>query len=106
MARPWKYDKLIEALDDDALYHTARIIRHCDDLGLFTYSFDYEGRKLSSQEKEYAMKKARSAISTFASKYLGHPEGFNEASKPSRVLYPAYFGKTWKNILKQRKNGM
>ena len=103
MARPWKYDKLIEALEDDALYHTAGTINHCDQQGLFDFSFDYEGKKLSSQEKEHAMKKARSSLSTFASKYLGEPDGFNDAPPPSRTKYPAYFGRTWKGNLRLRK---
>jgi len=103
MARPWKYDKLIEALEDDVLYHTAGIIKHCEQQGLFDYSFDYEGKKLSPQEKEHAMKKARSSLSTFASKYLGEPDGFNDAPPPSRAKYPAYYGKIWKAALEQRK---
>ena len=53
-----EYDKLIEALEDDELYHTAKIIKYCNELGLFDYSFDYQGKKLNQQEKEYAMKKA------------------------------------------------
>ena len=103
MARPWKYDILIEALEDDVLYHTAGIIKHCDQQGLFDYSFDYEGKKLSPQEKEHAMKKARSSLSTFASKYLSKPDGYNEANRPSKALYPAFLGGNWKNALVNAK---
>jgi hypothetical protein len=103
MGRPWKYDKLIEALQDNVLYHTALVIKHCDGRGFFEYSFDYEGKRLTPQEKEHAMKKARSSLSTFASKYLGEPDGFNDAPTPSRAKYAAYFGKTWKKALKARR---
>ena len=104
MARPWKYDILIETLEDDVLYHTAGIIKHCAQQDLFDFSFDYEGKKLSAQEKEHAMKKARSSLSTFASKYLDEPDGFNDAPPPSWTKYPAYFGKTWKKTLALRKS--
>ena len=103
MARPWKYDRLIEALDDDELYYTSKIIKHGERLGLFDESFDYEGKKLTPQEKEYAMKKARSSLSTFASKYLPEADEYIRAPKPSKALYAAHYGRTWKKHLRARK---
>ncbi|CAM2064217.1 hypothetical protein SCOR_02540 [Sulfidibacter corallicola] len=102
MARPWKYDKLIRALDADALYHTARVIAFCNEKGLFDFSFDDPEKRLLEHEKRDAMRNARSSLAHFVSKHLPkEPEGFFPAGERSRAQYPAWFGRTWQKALEK-----
>jgi hypothetical protein len=98
MARPWKYDKLITALPDEELFHTAKVIDHGDAQGLFDFSFDDPDRRLSDIEKKNAMKNARSSLAHYVVNRLPKkPDGYVEAKAPARAMYPAWFGATWKS---------
>jgi len=100
MGRPWKYDLIIQALEDEELYHTAKVIKHGEAAGLFDHSFDDEGIPLSAREKKQAMKNARSSLAHFAAKRLPKdPDGFLEVTKPYRGTFPVYYGRTWKQAL-------
>lgn len=97
MGRPWKYDRLIQNLDDDDLYFTAKVIAYGLSEGLFDFSFDDPDRKLNDIEKKNAMANARSSLSHFVGKYLPEdPDGYLPGSKPTRVKYPAWYGWRWK----------
>ena len=84
----WKYGELIQALDDNELYHVAKILRHGEAIGFF--------QKFS--DLKLAKKRARSALSNHALK-LGPPEGEIEVTRPYRAFFPAWYGKTWKKLI-------
>ena len=105
MARPWKYDRLIDVLNDEELYHTSKIIRDCEAAGIFDFSFDYEDEKLSDREKKRAMQNAKSSLAHFVAKYLPKkPDGKVEVQRPYQAFYSAWYGKTWKKALAQTKS--
>ena len=106
MARPWKYDKLITVLPEDELFHTAKVIAHGGEQGLFDYSFDEPDRKLTDVEKRNAMKNARSSLAHYVVKRLPkEPDGYVEAGAPSRAMYPAWYGKAWKGGVRYSPKG-
>ena len=93
--RKWKYRPLVDALDDDALYNVAKIIRLAEEKGLFEYDLD-TGRRLVDEDKKRAMKNARSALANLTYIRLPEPDGEIEVLTPYRAYYPAWLGKTWK----------
>ena len=100
MARPWKYDQLIRTLEDETLYHTARVINSGEQQGLFDFSFDDETKSLSEIEKRNVMKNARSSLAHFVVKHLPQePDGYVKSEGKSRAKYPAWYGKRWKSML-------
>ena len=103
MGRPWKYDKLIEGLDDDELYTTSCVVRKGREDGFFDHSLDYPDQRLSEPEIHYAMKKAASSLAHFASRLPAAPEGHMPTNN-RRSLHPAWYGRTWKAKLNERKD--
>ena len=100
MGRPWKYNRLIEALEEDELYHTAKVIKHGVSVGLFDHSFDEEAKALTGAQRTQAMKNARSSLAHFAARHLPKlPDGYLEVTKPYRGTFPLFYGRTWKKAL-------
>ena len=97
--RPWKYKPLVDALVNDELYPTSKIIKHAEELGLFDHDLDEPEHRLSPEQKKAAKKKARSALANIAAKKLPKPDGEIEVFKPYRGFYPAWYGKTWKKAM-------
>jgi len=97
VGRRWKYKPLVEALDDDVLYHVAKIVNDGDSGGLFDFSFEDRSKPVTEDEKALAKKRARSALSVIAKK-LPAPEGEVEAFVPYRAYIPAWYGRTWKAV--------
>ena len=103
MARPWKYDRLIKILEDNELYHTSKVIRNAEKLGLFEYSFDDPEKKNTKFDKRASMKKARSAIANFSAKYMPkEPDDLTEVTKPFLAYYPSFYGWRWKQTLTEQ----
>lgn len=95
--RKWKYKPLIDVLNDDELYNVGKIIRYAESLGMFEQDLD-SGRDLVGDDKKRAMKNARSALANMTYTRLPEPDGEVEVSKPYRAYYPAWLGKTWKDL--------
>ena len=97
--RPWKYKPLVDALPEGELFHTGKIIRYCEGIGLFDFSLDDPDRRHTPEEKKRAKKNARSALAQLAAKKMPAPDGKVQVEKPYEASFKAWYGRTWKRVL-------
>ncbi len=96
VGRKWIFRPLVESLDDDELYHVAKILAIADSRRLFEHDFPDRTKRVDATTARKNRVRARNSLAKMAAK-LGEPDGENEVSRPYRAFLKAWRGSKWKS---------